>query len=76
VLVALAEFVSQTRGPKAKLWGLLFGQKTDFPGDFQGPNLTMREDLEAKSFQQALIPNGLKIICKVLREIYTPWYRG
>jgi hypothetical protein len=32
----------------------------------------MRENLRSKSFQQALIPNGLQIICKVLREIYTP----
>jgi hypothetical protein len=37
----------------------------------------MREKLGLKSFQQALIPNGLEIICKVLREIYTPLgYRG
>jgi hypothetical protein len=37
----------------------------------------MRENLGLKGFQQALIPNGLKIICKVLREIYTPeGYRG
>jgi hypothetical protein len=27
----------------------------------------MRENFGAKSFQQALIPNGLKIICKVLK---------
>jgi hypothetical protein len=27
----------------------------------------MREKLGAKSFQQALIPNGLQIICKVLK---------
>jgi hypothetical protein len=47
------------------LRGLLFGRKTDFSGDFQRPNLTMRENLAAKSFQQALISKGLKIICKV-----------
>jgi hypothetical protein len=47
------------------LQGLLFGQKTDFFGDFQGPNLTMWENLGVKSFQQPLISNGLKIICKV-----------
>jgi hypothetical protein len=33
--------------------------KTGFSGDFQGPNLTMREDFTAKSFAQALISNGL-----------------
>jgi hypothetical protein len=32
---------------------------------FQGPNLTTRENLGAKGFQQALISNGLQIICKV-----------
>jgi hypothetical protein len=32
----------------------------------------MRENLGAESFQQALIQNELQIICKVLREIYTP----
>jgi hypothetical protein len=32
----------------------------------------MRENLGVKSFQQALIPYELKIIRKVLREIYTP----
>ena len=32
----------------------------------------MREKLGSEGFQQALISNGLKIICKVLREIYTP----
>ncbi len=32
----------------------------------------MRENLGSESFQQALIPNELQIICKVLREIYTP----
>jgi len=32
----------------------------------------MRENYGSESFQQALIPNGLKIICKVLRDIYTP----
>jgi hypothetical protein len=37
----------------------------------------MRENFGVKSFQQELISNGLKIICKVLREIYTPQgYRG
>jgi hypothetical protein len=35
---------SQPKGPKAGLWSLLFGQKTDFPGDFQGSNLTIREN--------------------------------
>jgi hypothetical protein len=50
----------------------LYGQKTDFPGDFQRSNLTMREKLGAKNFQQALIPNWLKIICKVSEGIYTP----
>ena len=32
----------------------------------------MRENLRPKSFQQALIPNELQIICKVSDEIYTP----
>ena len=36
----------------------------------------MREHLASKSFQQALIPKGLKIICKVLKGIYTPCSRG
>jgi hypothetical protein len=37
----------------------------------------MRENLGSKSFQQALIPNELEIICKVSEEIYTPQgYRG
>jgi hypothetical protein len=36
----------------------------------------MRENLGAKSFAQALISNELKIICKVLREIFTPCSRG
>jgi hypothetical protein len=53
-----------------------YGQKTDFSGDFQRPNLTMREKLTAKSFAQALIPNGLQIICKDLREICAPCSRG
>jgi len=51
-------------------------RKPNFSGDFQVPNLTMRENLGPKSFQQALIPNGLKIICKVLRGICPPWSRG
>jgi hypothetical protein len=36
----------------------------------------MRENFAAKSFAQALIQNGLKIICKVLKEIFPPWWRG
>jgi hypothetical protein len=36
----------------------------------------MRENFGAESFQQALIPKGLKIICKVSREIYAPCSRG
>jgi hypothetical protein len=36
----------------------------------------MREDLGAKSFQQALIPKGLKIICKVLRGNLHPLVQG
>jgi hypothetical protein len=37
----------------------------------------MRENFGPKRFQQSLIPNGLKIICKVRKEIYTPLgYRG
>ncbi len=32
----------------------------------------MWENLGVKSFQQALISNGLEIICKVSGEIYTP----
>jgi hypothetical protein len=38
---------------------LISRQKTDFSGDFQVPNLTMREKLVAESFAQALIPNRL-----------------
>jgi len=36
----------------------------------------MRENFGAESFQQTLIPKGLKIICKVSREIYAPCSRG
>jgi hypothetical protein len=36
-----------------------YGQKADLSSDFQRPNLTMREKLGPKSFQQALISNGL-----------------
>jgi len=37
----------------------------------------MRENFGAISFSQALIPNELKIICKVYGDIYTPGgYRG
>jgi hypothetical protein len=37
----------------------------------------MRENLGSRSFQQALISNKLKIICKICGEIYTPeGYRG
>ncbi len=32
----------------------------------------MRENLGEKSFPQALISNGLEIICKISGEIYTP----
>ncbi len=32
----------------------------------------MRENLGAEIFPQALIPNELEIICKVLGKIYTP----
>ncbi|MGB9408486.1 MAG: hypothetical protein WCA89_13185, partial [Terracidiphilus sp.] len=46
--------------------------KPAFSGDFQRPNLTMRENLGAEIFPQALIPNELEIICKVLGKIYTP----
>ncbi|MDR3748351.1 MAG: hypothetical protein P4M04_09400, partial [Acidobacteriota bacterium] len=56
--------------------GLVFEAKTGFFGHFQGANLTMREDLEAKSFQQALIPNGLKIICKVFEGNLHPLLEG
>jgi hypothetical protein len=51
---------------------LFYRQKSDFSGDFQRPNLMMRENLGARSFQQALIPGSLKIICKVEGKIYTP----
>jgi hypothetical protein len=53
-----------------------YRQKSDFSGDIPQVNLMMRESLGAKSFQQKLIPNGLKIICKISRKIYTPWDRG
>jgi hypothetical protein len=46
-------------------FGAVFWRKAGFSGDFPRPNLMMREDLGAKSFQQALISKGLKIICKV-----------
>ena len=36
----------------------------------------MRENFGAKSFQQALISNELKIICKVLKGIYTSLVEG
>ncbi len=40
-------------------WSLM-GEKTDFSGDFQRPNLTMRENLGVKSFQQTLISKDYK----------------
>jgi hypothetical protein len=55
----MAEIASQRKGPEAMLWGLWFGRKADFSGDFPGSNLTMRENFGAKSFAQALISNGL-----------------
>jgi len=58
--------------PQNDALGPLFGRNTDFSGDFPGSILTMRENLGSKGFQQALIPNGLKIICKVHWRIYTP----
>ena len=36
----------------------------------------MRENFGAESFQQALIPKGLKIICKVLRGNLHPLLEG
>jgi hypothetical protein len=36
----------------------------------------MRENFGAKRFQQALIPNGLKIICKVLKGNLHPVLSG
>jgi hypothetical protein len=54
------------------LRGLLFWEKPSFSGDFRRPNLRMRENVESKSFQQALIPKELQIICKVSKGIYTP----
>jgi len=36
----------------------------------------MRENLGSKSFQQTLIPNELKIICRVLREIFSSLLEG
>ena len=39
----ISKSASQRKGPEAMRRGLLFGQKTDFSGDFQRPNLTMWE---------------------------------
>jgi hypothetical protein len=36
----------------------------------------MQENLKAKSFQPALIPKGLKTICKVLRGNLRPLVEG
>jgi hypothetical protein len=63
-------------GGSGAAYGAQFAHKTLSNPDFPGSNLTMREDLGTKSFQQALIPNGLKIICKVSREIYTSLVEG
>jgi hypothetical protein len=48
------------------------GRKSDFSGDFPRPDLTIWESFGAGTFQAILIPNDLKIICKVSRIIYTP----
>jgi hypothetical protein len=48
------------------------GKKPDFSGDFQRRNLTMWDNFSKNYFSQGLIPRSLEIICKVLREIYTP----
>jgi hypothetical protein len=37
----ISKSASQRKGPEAMLWGLLFEQKTDFSGDFQGANLAI-----------------------------------
>ena len=72
----LAELAGLAEKPWSGASVAFYGQKTDFSGDFQRPNLTMREKLTAKSFAQALIPNGLQIICKDLREICAPCSTG
>jgi len=54
---------AELAGLAEKRWSdalaIVFGRKTDFPGDFQGRNLTMRDNMGVKSFQQALISNWL-----------------
>jgi hypothetical protein len=50
-------------------------QKPDFSGFFRRFSEAESHDVgefEAEIFPQALIPKGLKIICKVFRKIYTP----
>jgi hypothetical protein len=51
-------------------------EKIGFFRWFSEANLTMWENLAAKSFQQALISNELQIICKVLKGIYTSLLEG
>jgi hypothetical protein len=55
-------------------------KKQDFSGFFRRFSEAKSHDVgyfEAENFPQVLIPLGLKIICKVFREIYTPGgYRG
>jgi hypothetical protein len=53
-----------------------FAPKAGFSSDFPGPNLTMWENMGPKSFQNALILNELKIICMVLKGIYTSLVEG
>ena len=78
----LGELASRQVGESAERhWSdalvAIHGRKTDFSGDFQKPNLTMRENLGTKGFSHALISNELKIICKACGNIYTPvGYRG
>ncbi|MGA3162067.1 MAG: hypothetical protein ABSC77_12695 [Terracidiphilus sp.] len=53
------------------------GKRPDFPGDFSEAISHHVGYFGMKNFPQALIPNGLKIICKFFGEIYTPQgYRG
>ena len=52
--------------------GPFFWQKRDFPGDFSEVKSHDVGEFVLCAFRAVLISNRLKIICKVLGEIYTP----
>jgi hypothetical protein len=57
--------------------GAVFDKKTGFFRRFSEEKSHHAGYFGVKSFPKELISKELKIICKVFREIYTPWgYRG